>query len=147
NRDTVLKLEEQNRDLEKQLKLLNKKLKVGSAWGLSRALISLSLSLCPLCSQEDTQEWRSFQADLQTAVVVANDIKCEAQQEVRALRRRLQEEEARSERGGIWGWGERFSSLLTVSLNPVLSLVRPQVRSRAPEGKFLPDTSAVREQP
>eukprot|EP00062_Callorhinchus_milii_P011619 gi/632957768/ref/XP_007894665.1/ PREDICTED: cytospin-B [Callorhinchus milii] len=72
--NTVLKLEEQNRDLEKQLKLLNKKLK------------------------EDTQEWRSFQADLQTAVVVANDIKCEAQQEVRALRRRLQEEEARSER-------------------------------------------------
>ncbi|XP_072531105.1 cytospin-B isoform X2 [Salminus brasiliensis] len=48
--------------------------------------------------KEETEEWRRFQADLQTAVVVANDIKVEAQQEVRMLRRRLQEEQERSSR-------------------------------------------------
>lgn len=36
-------------------------------------------------------EWRQFQADLQTAVVIANDIKSEAQEEIGDLRRRLQE--------------------------------------------------------
>ncbi|XP_054610036.1 cytospin-B isoform X2 [Dunckerocampus dactyliophorus] len=46
--------------------------------------------------EEDKEEWRRFQADLQTAVVVANDIKVEAQQELRTLRRQLQEEQARS---------------------------------------------------
>ncbi|KAL0192651.1 hypothetical protein M9458_010947, partial [Cirrhinus mrigala] len=45
-----------------------------------------------------TEEWRRFQADLQTAVVVANDIKVEAQQELRTLRRRLQEEQEQSAR-------------------------------------------------
>lgn len=51
------------------------------------------------CSfQEDTEEWRRFQADLQTAVVVANDIKCEAQQELRVVKRKLQEEEEKSAR-------------------------------------------------
>lgn len=51
-----------------------------------------------LCAdfQDETEEWRRFQADLQTAVVVANDIKVEAQQELRTLRRRLQEEQERS---------------------------------------------------
>lgn len=48
------------------------------------------------CHQDETEEWRRFQADLQTAVVVANDIKVEAQQEVRGLRRRLQEEQERN---------------------------------------------------
>lgn len=51
---------------------------------------------CPF--QEDTEEWRRFQADLQTAVVVANDIKCEAQQELRVVKRKLQEEEEKSAR-------------------------------------------------
>nr|XP_057942627.1 cytospin-B [Doryrhamphus excisus] len=46
--------------------------------------------------EEEKDEWRRFQADLQTAVVVANDIKVEAQQELRTLRRQLQEEQARS---------------------------------------------------
>ncbi len=51
-----------------------------------------------LCAdfQDETEEWRRFQADLQTAVVVANDIKVEAQQELRTLRRCLQEEQEHS---------------------------------------------------
>jgi len=48
--------------------------------------------------QDETEEWRRFQADLQTAVVVANDIKVEAQQELRSLHRRLQEEQEHSTR-------------------------------------------------
>lgn len=47
-------------------------------------------------TQEDAEEWKRFQADLQTAVVVANDIKCEVQQELRAVKRRLHEEEERN---------------------------------------------------
>lgn len=43
--------------------------------------------------KEEKDEWHQFQADLQTAVVVANDIKVEAQQELRTLRRQLQEEQ------------------------------------------------------
>ncbi|XP_062966600.1 cytospin-B isoform X1 [Cynocephalus volans] len=70
----VIKLEEQKSDLERQLKMLTKQVK------------------------EDTEEWRQFQADLQTAVVVANDIKCEAQQELRAVKRRLLEEEEKNAR-------------------------------------------------
>ncbi|XP_075053013.1 cytospin-B isoform X2 [Mixophyes fleayi] len=68
------KLEEQKQDLERQMKLLTKQMK------------------------EDAEEWKRFQADLQTAVVVANDIKCESQQELRAVKRRLQEEEEKSSR-------------------------------------------------
>ncbi|XP_007057736.1 cytospin-B isoform X2 [Chelonia mydas] len=68
----VMKLEEHKLDLERQLKGLTKQIK------------------------EDTEEWRRFQADLQTAVVVANDIKCEAQQELRVVKRKLQEEEEKS---------------------------------------------------
>lgn len=68
--------------------------------------LELSLSGCDItaiwgsnCSlQEDTEEWRRFQADLQTAVVVANDIKCEAQQELRVVKRKLQEEEEKNAR-------------------------------------------------
>ncbi|KAG8450417.1 hypothetical protein GDO86_002904 [Hymenochirus boettgeri] len=68
------KLQEQKQDLERQLKLLNKQMK------------------------DDAEDWKRFQADLQTAVVVANDIKCEAQQELRVVKRRLLEEEERSAR-------------------------------------------------
>ncbi|XP_040388669.1 cytospin-B isoform X2 [Cygnus olor] len=70
----TMKLEEQKQDIERQLKTLTKQMK------------------------EDTEEWRRFQADLQTAVVVANDIKCEAQQELRVVKRKLQEEEEKSAR-------------------------------------------------
>nr|XP_056721224.1 cytospin-B isoform X1 [Euleptes europaea] len=70
----LLKLEDQKLDLERQLKILTKQIK------------------------EDTEEWRRFQADLQTAVVVANDIKCEAQQEQRVTKRRLLEEEEKNAR-------------------------------------------------
>uniref|UniRef100_A0A3B3UY65 Sperm antigen with calponin homology and coiled-coil domains 1 n=1 Tax=Poecilia latipinna TaxID=48699 RepID=A0A3B3UY65_9TELE len=68
----VKKIEEQKGEAERQLKVLNRQMK------------------------EEREEWRRFQADLQTAVVVANDIKVEAQQELRALRRQLQEEQDRS---------------------------------------------------
>ncbi|KFQ22140.1 Cytospin-B, partial [Merops nubicus] len=70
----AMKLEEQKQDTERQLKALTKQMK------------------------EDTEEWRRFQADLQTAVVVANDIKCEAQQELRVVKRKLQEEEEKNAR-------------------------------------------------
>uniref|UniRef100_A0A8B9I8W5 Sperm antigen with calponin homology and coiled-coil domains 1 n=1 Tax=Anser brachyrhynchus TaxID=132585 RepID=A0A8B9I8W5_9AVES len=70
----TMKLEEQKQDIERQLKTLTKQMK------------------------EDTEEWRRFQADLQTAVVVANDIKCEAQQELRVVKRKLQEEEEKCAR-------------------------------------------------
>ncbi|NXH17617.1 CYTSB protein, partial [Bucco capensis] len=70
----TMKLEEQKQDTERQLKALTKQMK------------------------EDTEEWRRFQADLQTAVVVANDIKCEAQQELRVVKRKLQEEEEKCAR-------------------------------------------------
>ncbi|XP_072302704.1 cytospin-B isoform X2 [Eucyclogobius newberryi] len=68
----VKKLEEQKTDSERQMKALSRQIK------------------------EEKEEWRRFQADLQTAVVVANDIKVEAQQELRALRRQLQEEQERN---------------------------------------------------
>ncbi|KAM8899942.1 cytospin-B isoform 3-T4 [Spinachia spinachia] len=68
----VKKLEEQKGDADRQLKVLSRQIK------------------------DEKEEWRRFQADLQTAVVVANDIKVEAQQELRMLRRQLQEEQDRS---------------------------------------------------
>ncbi|XP_051255945.1 cytospin-B isoform X2 [Dicentrarchus labrax] len=68
----VKKLEEQKAEVERQLKVLSRQMK------------------------DEKEEWRRFQADLQTAVVVANDIKVEAQQELRTLRRQLQEEQDRS---------------------------------------------------
>ncbi|XP_052411907.1 cytospin-B isoform X2 [Carassius gibelio] len=70
----IKRLEENKAELEKQIKAMNKQMK------------------------DETEEWRHFQADLQTAVVVANDIKVEAQQELRTLRRRLQEEQEHSTR-------------------------------------------------
>ncbi|RVE63507.1 hypothetical protein OJAV_G00136880 [Oryzias javanicus] len=68
----VKNLEDQKAETEKQLKTLSRQIK------------------------DEKEEWRRFQADLQTAVVVANDIKVEAQQELRALRRQLLEEQDRS---------------------------------------------------
>ncbi|XP_029303621.1 cytospin-B isoform X2 [Cottoperca gobio] len=68
----VKKLEEQKGEADRHLKVLSRQLK------------------------DEKEEWRRFQADLQTAVVVANDIKVEAQQELRTLRRQLQEEQDRS---------------------------------------------------
>ncbi|XP_068456005.1 cytospin-B isoform X2 [Clinocottus analis] len=68
----VKNLEEQKAEADRQLKVLNRRIK------------------------DEKEEWRRFQADLQTAVVVANDIKVEAQQELRTLRRQLQEEQDRS---------------------------------------------------
>ncbi|KAM7374732.1 hypothetical protein PAMP_007373 [Pampus punctatissimus] len=68
----VKKLEEQKAEAERHLKVFSRQMK------------------------EEKEEWRRFQADLQTAVVVANDIKVEAQQELRTLRRQLQEEQDRS---------------------------------------------------
>ncbi|XP_051749729.1 cytospin-B isoform X3 [Ctenopharyngodon idella] len=68
----IKRLEENKAELEKHIKAMNKQMK------------------------DETEEWRRFQADLQTAVVVANDIKVEAQQELRTLRRRLQEEQEHS---------------------------------------------------
>ncbi|XP_054481865.1 cytospin-B isoform X1 [Anoplopoma fimbria] len=68
----VKKLEEQKAESDRQLKVLGRQIK------------------------DEKEEWRRFQADLQTAVVVANDIKVEAQQELRTLRRQLQEEQDRS---------------------------------------------------
>lgn len=51
-----------------------------------------------LLLQEESMEWRQFQADLQTAVVIANDIKSEAQEEIGDLRRRLQEAQEKNEK-------------------------------------------------
>ncbi|XP_037543585.1 cytospin-B [Nematolebias whitei] len=70
--NVVTKLEEQKAEVERQLKAQSRQMK------------------------EEKEDWRRFQADLQTAVVVANDIKVEAQQELHALRRQLQEEQDRN---------------------------------------------------
>ncbi|XP_075960547.1 cytospin-A isoform X2 [Anarhichas minor] len=48
--------------------------------------------------REESMEWRQFQADLQTAVVIANDIKSEAQEEIGDLRRRLLENQDKNEK-------------------------------------------------
>ena len=48
--------------------------------------------------QEESAEWRQFQSDLQTAVVIANDIKSEAQEEIGDLRRRLLEAQEKNEK-------------------------------------------------
>ncbi|XP_063750601.1 cytospin-B isoform X1 [Eleginops maclovinus] len=68
----VKKMEEQKAEADRHTKVLSRQMK------------------------DEKEEWRRFQADLQTAVVVANDIKVEAQQELRTLRRQLQEEQDRS---------------------------------------------------
>lgn len=65
--NSVKKLQDQRHDMEREIKILHRRLR------------------------EESMEWRQFQADLQTAVVIANDIKSEAQEEIGDLRRRLQE--------------------------------------------------------
>ncbi|XP_036385700.1 cytospin-A-like isoform X2 [Megalops cyprinoides] len=72
--NSVKKLQDQKYDMEREIKILNRKLR------------------------EESAEWRQFQADLQTAVVIANDIKSEAQEEIGDLRRRLQEVQEKNQR-------------------------------------------------
>ncbi|XP_069789850.1 cytospin-A isoform X2 [Narcine bancroftii] len=72
--NSVKKLQDQKHDMDRETKILNRRLR------------------------EESAEWRQFQADLQTAVVIANDIKSEAQEEISDLRRRLQESMEKSEK-------------------------------------------------
>ncbi|XP_067279536.1 cytospin-A isoform X2 [Pseudorasbora parva] len=72
--NSIKKLHDQKYDMEKEIKVLHRKLR------------------------EESAEWRQFQADLQTAVVIANDIKSEAQEEIGDLRRRLQEAQEKNEK-------------------------------------------------
>ncbi|XP_015221785.2 cytospin-A isoform X3 [Lepisosteus oculatus] len=73
---SVKKLQDQKHDMEREIKILNRRLR------------------------EESAEWRQFQADLQTAVVIANDIKSEAQEEIGDLRRRLHEAQEKNEKLG-----------------------------------------------
>ncbi|XP_076835556.1 cytospin-A isoform X2 [Brachyhypopomus gauderio] len=72
--NSIKKLQDQKYDMEREIKTLQRKLR------------------------EESAEWRQFQADLQTAVVIANDIKSEAQEEIGDLRRRLQEAQEKNEK-------------------------------------------------
>uniref|UniRef100_A0A8C9TDT6 Cytospin-A n=1 Tax=Scleropages formosus TaxID=113540 RepID=A0A8C9TDT6_SCLFO len=72
--NSVKKLQDQKHDMEREIKILHRRLR------------------------EESAEWRQFQADLQTAVVIANDIKSEAQEEIGDLRRRLQEAQEKNEK-------------------------------------------------
>uniref|UniRef100_A0AAY4AVR3 Cytospin-A n=1 Tax=Denticeps clupeoides TaxID=299321 RepID=A0AAY4AVR3_9TELE len=71
---SVKKLQDQKHDMEREIKILHRRLR------------------------EESAEWRQFQADLQTAVVIANDIKSEAQEEIGDLRRRLHEAQEKNEK-------------------------------------------------
>ncbi|XP_051960480.1 cytospin-A-like isoform X2 [Xyrauchen texanus] len=72
--NSIKKLHDQKYDMEKEIKVLHRKLR------------------------EESAEWRQFQADLQTAVIIANDIKTEAQEEIGDLRRRLHEAQEKNEK-------------------------------------------------
>ncbi|XP_073680125.1 cytospin-A [Garra rufa] len=72
--DSIKKFHDQKYDMEKEIKVLHRKLR------------------------EESAEWRQFQADLQIAVVIANDIKTEAQEEIGDLRHRLQEAQEKNEK-------------------------------------------------
>ncbi|XP_051536398.1 cytospin-A-like [Myxocyprinus asiaticus] len=72
--NSIKKLHDQKYDMEKEIKVLHRKLR------------------------EESAEWRQFQADLQTAVIIANNIKAEAQEETGDLRRRLQEAQEKNEK-------------------------------------------------
>ncbi|XP_062867279.1 cytospin-A isoform X2 [Trichomycterus rosablanca] len=72
--NSLKKLQDQKYDMEREIKTLHRKLR------------------------EESAEWRQFQADLQTAVVIANDIKSEAQEEIGDLRHRLQEAQEKNEK-------------------------------------------------
>lgn len=97
--DSVKKLQDQKHDMEREIKTLHRRLRVRShkdtagPHPASRGPHALSV-----CVQEESMEWRQFQADLQTAVVIANDIKSEAQEEIGDLRRRLQEAQEKNEK-------------------------------------------------
>lgn len=74
---------------------------VSSSSGWIACLSVPSLGICcliPASFQEESAEWRQFQADLQTAVVIANDIKSEAQEEIGDLKRRLHEAQEKNEK-------------------------------------------------
>ena len=72
--NAVKKLQDQKHDMEREIKTLHRR-----HW-------------------EESAEWRQFQADLQTAVVVANDIKSEAQEEIVDLKQRLHEAQEKNEK-------------------------------------------------
>uniref|UniRef100_A0A4W5QZA7 Cytospin-A n=1 Tax=Hucho hucho TaxID=62062 RepID=A0A4W5QZA7_9TELE len=72
--NSVKKLQDQKRDMEREIKILHRRLR------------------------EESAEWRQFQADLQTAVVIANDIKSEAQEEIGDMRHRLREAQEKNEK-------------------------------------------------
>ncbi|KAK6316072.1 hypothetical protein J4Q44_G00135960 [Coregonus suidteri] len=72
--NSIKKLQDQKHDMEREIKILHRKLR------------------------EESMEWRQFQADLQTAVVIANDIKSEAQEEIGDLRRRLLDTQEKNEK-------------------------------------------------
>uniref|UniRef100_A0AAR2LH56 Cytospin-A n=1 Tax=Pygocentrus nattereri TaxID=42514 RepID=A0AAR2LH56_PYGNA len=72
--NSVKKLQDQKHDMERDIKILHRRLR------------------------EESAEWRQFQADLQTAVVIANDIKSEAQEEIGDLRHRLQEAQEKNDK-------------------------------------------------
>uniref|UniRef100_A0A673WZM0 Cytospin-A n=1 Tax=Salmo trutta TaxID=8032 RepID=A0A673WZM0_SALTR len=74
--NSVKKLQDQKRDMEREIKILHRRLR------------------------EESAEWRQFQADLQTAVVIANDIKSEAQEEIGDMRHRLREAQEKNEKLG-----------------------------------------------
>lgn len=93
------KLQDQKHDMEREIKILHRRLRVGAA---QRPLLAGEAPRAHRVSsrllQEESMEWRQFQADLQTAVVIANDIKSEAQEEIGDLRRRLQEAQEKNEK-------------------------------------------------
>ncbi|XP_041754422.2 cytospin-A-like isoform X2 [Coregonus clupeaformis] len=72
--NSIKKLQDQKHDMEREIKILHRKLR------------------------EESMEWLQFQADLQTAVVIANDIKSEAQEEIGDLRRRLLDTQEKNEK-------------------------------------------------
>lgn len=102
--DSVKKLQDQKHDMEREIKILHRRLRVRAEklqWAHRRSRVLMHLLLLSfLCVylQEESMEWRQFQADLQTAVVIANDIKSEAQEEIGDLRRRLQEAQEKNEK-------------------------------------------------
>ncbi|XP_023664065.1 cytospin-A-like isoform X2 [Paramormyrops kingsleyae] len=72
----VEKLEGQNHNLQREIKLLQRR------------------------HQEEAAQWRQFQADLQTAVVVANRVREQVEGELGTLQRRLREAQERNEGQG-----------------------------------------------
>lgn len=89
--------------MEKEIKVLHRKLRVNFQFlfvlFIIKPFIDWLIFPTDTChSQEESAEWRQFQVDLQTAVVIANEIKTEAQEEIGDLRRRLQEAQEKNEK-------------------------------------------------